>query len=79
MFKITYHRKVIDDISALSTSHQNTARQAIEEKLTRAPEIFGKPLQFSLKGLRSMRVGDYRVVFQMNKKEVLYKLVGKRT
>ncbi len=30
------------------------------------PEIeFGKPLQYSLKGLRRLRVGDYRMIFKI--------------
>lgn len=27
------------------------------------PVLFGKPLRYSLKGYRRLRVGDYRVVF----------------
>ena len=88
MFEITYHRKVANDVSAISSFHKNALEGAIEEKLTRSPEFFGKPLQFSLKGLRSLRVGDYRIVFQMKKTEVfiiliahrsvVYKLINKR-
>jgi len=38
---------------------------AIEEKLAVAPEIFGKPLRYSMKGYRSLRVGDYRVIYRI--------------
>lgn len=88
MFEITYHRKIRDDISVIATSHNRVIKKAIEEKLTRSPELFGKPLQFSLKGLRTLRVGDYRIVFQLKRTEVfiiliahrsvVYKLVNKR-
>lgn len=30
------------------------------------PIEFGKPLQYSLKGLRRLRVEDYRIVYQIN-------------
>lgn len=79
MFEITYHNKVADDISALSTSSRIAVRKVIEEKLATKPEFFGKPLQFSLSGLRSLRVGDYRVVFQLKKKEVFIVLIAHRS
>jgi mRNA-degrading endonuclease RelE of RelBE toxin-antitoxin system len=70
MFEITYHKKIIDDLSSISSAHKNNIRKAIEEKLKTQPEFFGKPLQFSLFGLRSLRAEDYRVIFQLKKKEV---------
>lgn len=79
MFEITYHKKIVDDISAVSTSHKVAIKKAIQEKLTTTPEFFGKPLQFSLNGLRSMRVGDYRVVFLLKKKEVFVVIIGHRS
>ena len=79
MFGITYHKKIVDDISVVSTSHKNAIKKAIEEKLTAEPEFFGKPLHFSLAGLRSLRVGDYRVVFQLKKKEVFVVLIAHRS
>lgn len=79
MFEITYHHKIPEDISDISSLHKSTIKKAIEEKLTIQPEFFGKPLQFSLVGLRSMRVGDYRVIFQLKKKEVFVVLIAHRS
>lgn len=79
MFEITYHEKVADDVSALSSSNKIAIKKAIEEKLTTNPEFFGKPLRFSLSGLRSLRVGDYRVIFQLKKKEVFVVFIGHRS
>ncbi len=79
MFGIEYHSKVVDDLSRISTPIKKDIRKAIEEKLTTAPEFFGKPLQFSLKGLRSMRVGDYRVIFQLSKDTVRVILIAHRS
>jgi len=31
------------------------------------PELYGKPLRRSLKGYRKLRVGDYRVIFRIEK------------
>ncbi len=46
-------------------------RNAIEKKLTVNPISFGKPLQYSLKGYRRLRVGDYRVVYTIIDDKVL--------
>ena len=32
---------------------------------------FGKPLRYSLKGARSLRAGDYRVVFAIERDDVV--------
>jgi mRNA-degrading endonuclease RelE of RelBE toxin-antitoxin system len=45
-------------------------KQAIEERLMVDPIGFGKPLRYSLKGLRRLRVGDYRVMYQVKGKTV---------
>lgn len=79
MYRITYHHKVADDISALSKTARVAIKAAIEEKLTTVPALFGKPLQFSLKGLRSMRVQDYRVVFRLANNEVYIVLIAHRS
>ncbi len=79
MFEITYHHKIPDDVLRLSSSNAREIKKAITDKLTVSPDFFGKPLQFSLKGLRSMRVGDYRVIFKLTKSEVLVVLIAHRS
>ncbi len=54
-------------------------RDAIDEKLTTAPEVFGKPLRFSLKGHRSLRVGEYRVIFRIDAAIVRILLIAHRS
>jgi mRNA interferase RelE/StbE len=62
MYKIEYLENVVeDDIPNLSKSDRSRIKKAIEEKLVNDPVRFGKPLQYSLKGCRRLRVGDYRV------------------
>lgn len=79
MFTITYHKKIIDDLTDISTAYKKNIQKSIEEKLQTEPEFFGKPLQYSLSGLRSMRVGDYRIIFQLKKKEVFIVLIAHRS
>lgn len=70
-FEILYHEAVLKkDIPALSKTVKERIKAAIEEKLVTAPEKFGKPLRRSLKGYRKLRVGDYRVVFRIEKNTV---------
>jgi len=88
-FEIRYHEAVVsDDIPKLSQEWRDTIKNAIEKKLTASPEVFGKPLRHSLKGYRKLRVGDYRIVFSIEKnivkifviqhRSVVYKILKKR-
>ncbi len=89
-FKIVYHPLVVrDDIPKLSPEWKTKIQKAIEERLTTRPEIYGKPLRRSLKGYRKLRVGDYRVIFLLEKnlikilviqhRSVVYDRINKRT
>jgi len=66
MFSIEYLEGVRDDIRPISKADKLRIRKSIESKVTINPIEFGKPLQYSLKGLRRLRVCDYRVIFQIN-------------
>lgn len=67
-FTILYHPKVVeDDIPVLSITWKESIRSAIEKKLTVAPADFGKPLRQSLRGYRKLRIGDYRIVFRIER------------
>lgn len=79
MYTVTYHAKVTEDISGLSAPTKRQVKIAIETKLMTDPALFGKPLQFSLNGLRSLRVGNYRVVFSLAKTEVYIVLIAHRS
>ncbi len=71
-WEIRYLDRVIrDDISAIDYSERQRIKKAIENKLSLRPELYGKPLRHSLKGARSLRVGDYRVLFVLVKSQVL--------
>lgn len=71
-FQILYHPIVIkEDIPKLPARWKTRIQQAIEKKLVSFPAEYGKPLRRSLNGYRKLRVGDYRVVFRIRRKEVL--------
>ena len=71
MFEIKYHYLVVrEDIPKLSKTWKNKICVAIENRLTTNPDLYGKPLRRSLKGFYKLRVGDYRVIFRIEKSKV---------
>ncbi|KKP95403.1 MAG: Toxin of the RelE-RelB toxin-antitoxin system [candidate division TM6 bacterium GW2011_GWE2_36_25] len=65
-YKITYLESVKkSDIPALSASAKKLIKKAIEQRLTIDPIGFGKPLRYSLKGHRRLRVSNYRIVYRI--------------
>ena len=79
-FEIVYHEAVVaEDIPKPSTAHKKRIKSAIKGKIVIEPEIFGKPLRHSLKGYRKLRVGDYRVIFRIEKKTVKIFCIGHRS
>lgn len=80
MYKVEYLNSVKDDLNSISKSDKELIRKAIEKKLTTNPVEFGKPLQYSLKGLRRLRVGNYRIIFQIQEENhiVLVVKIGHR-
>ncbi len=62
-YRIEYLESVVrEDVPGLSDDVRNRIRKAIENKLATHPVESGKPLRYSLKGARRLRVGDWRVV-----------------
>ena len=80
MFTITYHPKVRMDFRKVHARHVNVIREVIDEKLASKPTVYGKPLKSTLKNLRALRIGNYRVVYAVRNKEliVLVLIVGQR-
>lgn len=80
MYKIEYVESIKEDLASISKANRKQIRKAIEKKLGTNPIEFGKPLQYSLKGLRRLRVGDYRVIFKIEEEEdiVLIVKIGHR-
>lgn len=61
-YQIRYLEEVIrKHIPALSASAKTLIKRAIEERLMIDPIGFCKPLRYSLKGHRRLRVSDYRI------------------
>ncbi len=78
-YSLKYHHLVPDEVAELDSFWRMHILSAIEEKLLTRPELFGKPLRHSLKSCRSLRVGDYRVIYQIVQKTVRVLIIGHRS
>jgi mRNA interferase RelE/StbE len=79
-FIVAYHELVLkEDIPKLSSVDKQRIKKSIEVKLMTKPEIFGKPLRYSLKGYKKLRIGDYRAVFRIEKETVIIFYIGHRS
>ena len=79
MYTIVYADQVIDkDLPKLSSPIKNLIKLTIEKKLLLDPVKFGKPLRYTLKGCRSLRIGNYRVIYQIVDKTVSVLIIKHR-
>lgn len=77
MYKVTYLPVVLaEDIPRLDKTVRANVLRAIEEKLFRSPDLFGKPLRHALRNCRSLRAGDYRIVFRIEKETVIVLVIA---
>lgn len=78
-YELKYHPDVRDvDIPQLNETLKMRIKKAIEQRLSTSPNEYGTPLRKTLKGYWKLRVGDYRVVFKLDKNEVLILAVVNR-
>ena len=71
-YQVVYQEHVIKKhIPALSTKVKQLIKTAIETRLTVDPFTFGKPLRYSLKGHRRLRISNYRVVYKIENQMVV--------
>lgn len=78
-YKLIYHSAVLkEDLPKISSEIKLRIKAVIETKLLQEPEIYGKPLRQSLKGHRSLRVGDYRIIFRISGNDIIILKIGNR-
>lgn len=64
LYKIQFSdRAQLEDLPRLDAFVRIEIASAIEKKLETTPEMFGKPLRHTMRLMRVLRVGDWRVVF----------------
>lgn len=71
-YTIEYLASVVKhDLKNISVPVLKQIKDAIETKLMVDPIGFGKPLRYSLKGCRRLRVGDYRIIYQLKQRHII--------
>lgn len=71
-YRVEYLASVVaEDIPKLTKAVRSRIKAAIETKLTAHPIELGKPLRYSLKGARRLRVGDWRVIYTIESPNVV--------
>ena len=73
IWTVTYTLTARGAIRKLDPGTRNRIRAAVEE-LASNP-LRGKPLAFTLKGLRSWRTGDWRIIYKANAETVVVVIV----
>ncbi|NWG13402.1 MAG: type II toxin-antitoxin system RelE/ParE family toxin [Acidobacteria bacterium] len=65
---VKYHPDVRDvDLPRINAKMRQRIRKAIESRLMTAPQEYGMPLRKSLRGYWKLRVGDYPIVFKIER------------
>jgi mRNA interferase RelE/StbE len=88
-YEIQFHHEFPKDLKGIPANIQNRILRAIEDRLGTSLDQYGERLRQSLHGYWKLRVGDYRVVFEligrlvriygvMDRREV-YTEIAKRT
>lgn len=70
-WEIIYHKSVDDDLKSVGPSAARRIINTIDKKLTTDPEKHGLPLSHNLKDFRKLRIGEFRVVYQVISQKVI--------
>lgn len=75
-FRVVFlDEKVVDQLKTLPKRVQSMIKDAIEERLKVDPIGLGKPLQYSWKGHRRLRISSYRVIYRVDAEKKVVTLV----
>jgi len=78
-YHLFYHQDVKkEDLPDLPKNIKERIRKAIELRLLIDPEKYGEPLKRGLKGYRKLRVGDYRIVYKVDRENIIILKIGHR-
>jgi mRNA interferase RelE/StbE len=65
-FRISFRDAALADLSELPRNLQERIVRAVESRLSTEPSRYGTRLRRSLSGLWKLRVGDYRIVYELS-------------
>ena len=77
-YAIVYHPEIPEDIAAFPENIKSRIKKAIEQRLIIDPIKYGEPLRRTLRGYRKLRVGDYRIIYKIEKNTIVILKIGHR-
>ncbi len=76
MFKVQIDELVLKkDFKKIDKADQLRIINTIRKKLTFKPQEFGKPLKGELKGYWKLRIGEYRVIYEIEKDKIIVYII----
>jgi len=76
-YQLRYHPLILkEDFKRIDRSQQQRLLRTIEKKLTARPDQHGRPLQSPLHGYWKLKVGNYRVVYRIDRHQVTVYLLA---
>jgi mRNA-degrading endonuclease RelE of RelBE toxin-antitoxin system len=76
-YQIFYLEDVVGQhIPHIPPSAQLLIKRAIDERLAIDPLGFGRPMRYSLKGYRRLRVSDFRIIYRIDPDEKVIVIVA---
>jgi mRNA interferase RelE/StbE len=70
MYTVVWEKSALSDLKKLDKTKAKNIVNKVEHYLSQDPENLGKPLSSKFSGLYRYRLGDYRVIYELYKKEV---------
>ena len=77
-YSIIYHAEIRKDIAGLPKNIKSRIRKSIENRLLIDPIKYGQPLRHGLQGYRKSRVGDYKIIYKIDKNNIVILKIGHR-
>ena len=77
-YNVTLDKKANEDFRSIPKAHAIQIGRAIAERLSADPAGCGKPLRHELKGAWRLRVGDWRILYRIDGKDVIVFAIVRR-
>lgn len=78
-YYLFYHPDIYkQDLPGIPKNIKDRIKRAIEQRLLIEPMKYGGPLRRGLQGYRKLRVGDFRVIYRINKEKIAILKIGHR-
>jgi mRNA interferase RelE/StbE len=76
MYKIVIDELVLNkDFKKIDLQHQRKIIRTIRQRLMTKPKEYGEPLRGDLKGFWKLRVGEYRVIYEIVEEQVIVSVI----